>query len=122
MTEISNNKKRYDLEDRTFRFARDVRVFTGQLPKTPRNHEDGKQVIRSSGSIGANYIEANECLGKKDFAMKIRICRKEAKETIYWLRLLDAGGNEQFESTRGVLIQECTELMKIFGAILEKCK
>jgi four helix bundle protein len=72
----------YDLEERTFRFARSIAAFCRTLPPNTSNFEFAKQVVRSSGSIGANYIEANECLGEKDFAMRIRICRKEAKESI----------------------------------------
>ncbi len=118
MTEIQKTKT-YDLEARTLVFAREVRVFVRLLPKTLQNYEDGKQLIRSSGSIGANYIEANESLGKKDFSMRIRISRKEAKETIYWLNLVDCAGHE---NKRDSLIDECSQLMKIFGAILEKTK
>ena len=81
-------KKYYDLEERTFQFAKNVRLFIKSLIKTAGNIEDMKQVIRSSGSIGANYIEANESLSKKDFVYRIKISRKEAKESIYWLRLL----------------------------------
>jgi four helix bundle protein len=83
------NPKRYDLEDRTFAFAAKVRRFVKSLPRTICNIEGVKQVVRSSGSVGANYIEANEALSKKDFLMRIRICRKESKESRYWLRLLD---------------------------------
>jgi four helix bundle protein len=79
------NTKQYDLEERTFEFAKKVRVFVSILQRTISNIEDGKQLIRSSGSIGANYIEANESLGKKDFLMKIKTCKKEAKESRYWL-------------------------------------
>lgn len=75
----------YDLEDRTFDFAKLVREFVKLLPKTLANLEDIQQVVRSSGSVGANYIEANESLSKKDFLMRIEICRKEAKESRYWL-------------------------------------
>lgn len=75
----------YDLEDRTFDFAKLVREFVKLLPKTLANLEDIQQVVRSSGSVGANYIEANESLSKKDFLMRIKICRKEAKESRYWL-------------------------------------
>ena len=113
------NSKHYDLEERTFKFARNVILFTNLLPKTPANIEIIKQVIRSSGSIGANYIEANESLGKKDFAMRIRICRKEAKETIYWLRLGETN-DDLLEIKRDLCVKEGTELMKIFGAILIK--
>jgi len=71
--------------------------------------------------VGANYIEANEALSKKDFAMRIKICRKEAKESRYWLRLIEVNGPDA-EKQRKLLIQEATELMKIFGSILEKTK
>ena len=121
MTEIQNSKQ-YDLEQRTLEFARKVRTFVKKLPRTIASIEDGKQVVRSSGSVGANYIEANESLSRKDFVMRIKICRKEAKETRYWLHLFDITGNQSLESEREVLIQEITELMKIFGAILEKSK
>jgi four helix bundle protein len=81
---ISNVKPVYDLEERTFQFAKSVRVYIRKLPKTAANIEDGKRVIRSSGSVGANYIEANESLGNKDFLIRVKICRKEAKESAYF--------------------------------------
>ena len=120
MPEKEENSKRYDLEERTLQFARDVRAFVKTLPRTIANHEDIRQLVRASGSVGANYIEANDSLGKKDFVMRIKISRKEAKESRYWLRLLDTGGKESLEKTRGALIQEATELMNIFGAIVRK--
>ena len=120
MNEIKNSK-RYDLEERTFKFARGVIDFINIVPKTISNVEIIKQVVRSSGSVGANYIEANEALSKKDFAMRIKICRKESKESIYWLRLIDIKG-EEVERERQILTDEATELMKIFGAIVEKIK
>lgn len=83
MTNNQNPKPPYDLEDETFIFAKDVRNFVKTLPKTQANFEDGKQVIKASGSVGANYREANEALSKKDFAMRIKISRKEAKESEY---------------------------------------
>ena len=109
------NKKIYDLEERTLKFAKDVRVFVKKLPKIPANFEDGKQLIRSSGSVGANYIEANECLGKKDFLMKIRISRKESKESRYWLKLVDIEDKEEERGERKQLIQEATELMRTWN-------
>jgi four helix bundle protein len=113
--------KAYDLEMRTFEFAKRVRSFVKRLPRTLANLEDAKQLIKASGSVGANYIEANEALGKKDFRMRIRISRKEAKETRYWLGLLYVDDNEvELEAERACLIQESTELMNIFGAILRK--
>ena len=122
MTEIQNSKPVYDLEERTFRFAKAVRLFVKTLPKAMANTEDGKQVIRASGSVGANYIEANESLGKKDFLMRIKISRKEAKESAYWLRLINETNklNNTDEALR--LIQEANELKKIFSSILEKSK
>jgi four helix bundle protein len=85
----TENAKTYDLEDRTLTFAKKVRAFVRKLSKTIANIEDGKQLIKASGSIGSNYIEANEALSKKDFVMRIKIGRKEAKESRYWLRLID---------------------------------
>ena len=114
------NSKRYDLEDRTFVFAKRVRAFVKKLPKTLANIEDGRQLIKASGSVGANYIEANESLSKKDFRMRIKICRKEAKESRYWLMLVETNGKKEQEDEREALTIEATELMKIFGAILQK--
>jgi four helix bundle protein len=82
------------------------------------NIEDARQAIRASGSVGANYIEANEALSKKDFVLRIKICRKEAKESRYWLRLLEAA--DTLGAERDQLVQEARELMNIFGAILRK--
>ena len=83
MTKISNNKPAYDLEERTFQFAKAVGLFVKLLPKTTANIEDAKQVIKSSGSVGANYREANKSLSKKDFLMRMKISRKESKESAY---------------------------------------
>ncbi len=113
-------QKTYDLEERTFEFARDVRRFVKLLPRTVCNMEDVKQLVRSSGSVGANYIEVNESLGRKDLAMHVKISRKEAKESRYWLRLLDTGGDANLDKQRERLIDESTELMKIFATILKK--
>jgi four helix bundle protein len=110
----------YDLEDRTFAFAKNVRALAKQIPKTASNIEDIKQMVRASGSVGANYIEANESLSKKDFLMRIKICRKEAKESGYWLRLIDTGDDLRVKKYRDELVQEATELTSIFGAILRK--
>ena len=119
MTEIAQPKK-YDLEERTFEFARDVRAFVRQLPHTVANVEDVKQLVRASGSVGANYIEANESLGKKDFALHAKISRKEAKESRYFLRLVFPAGDDALDKTRSALMQEATELTSIFGAIVRK--
>ncbi len=113
-----NQKKTFDLEDRTLSFAKEVREFVKLLPRSIANIEDGKQVVRSSGSVGANYIEANESLSKKDFAMRIRIARKEAKESRYWLKLIECP--ESLENQRAALEREATELMLILSTILRK--
>ncbi|MBU4332124.1 four helix bundle protein [Patescibacteria group bacterium] len=121
MTEIQSSKQ-YDLEERTGKFAKRCREFEKQLPRTAANIEDGRQLIKSSGSVAANYIEANEALSRKDFFYRIKICRKEAKESRLWLRLVDTSNNQNIETERRALIQEATELMKIFGSIIEKEK
>jgi len=118
ITKITNSK-RYDLEERTLKFAKEVIEFVKTLPRITANTEIAKQVIRSSSSVGANYIEANESLSKKDFVMRIKICRKEAKESIYWLKLTEI---KTPESERKALIDEATQLVKIFSSIVEKSK
>ena len=110
--------KVYDLEERTLKFAMRVNQYVNSLPKTISNIENGKQLTRSGGSVGANYIEANEALSKKDFLMRIKICRKEAKESIFWLKLIEPTKDNLQE--KSWLINEATELMKIFGSIVEK--
>jgi four helix bundle protein len=77
-----------------------------------------RQLARSSSSIGANYIEANDSIGEKDKLMRIRICRKEAKESVYWLKLIDTNNNS--ETKRNELLKEANELMLILGSILKK--
>ena len=108
----------YDLESRTLAFATDVRKLCRQIDRTISNIEDMKQLIRSSGSVGANYIEANESLSKNDLAHRLRIARKEAKESRYWLQLISV--SERLEPSRARLFQESTELLKILSSIIEK--
>ncbi len=110
------NKKVYDLEERTYLFSKSIRVFVKKLEKNIWNKEDIKQLVRSSGSVAANYIEANDKLGEKDFLMKIRISKKECKESILWLRLMDIE-DATIEVGRMELINEATELKNILGAI-----
>ena len=93
-------------------------MFVKKLTRTIANIEDAKQLIRASGSVGANYTEVNEAIGKKDFVMKNMTCRREARESCYWLRLIDVEQSLRVE--RDNLISEATELMKIFGAIARK--
>ncbi len=119
MTETQNSK-RYDLEDRTLRFAQQVISFVNGFSQKLPNIEMSKKLICSAGSIGANYIEANESLSKKDFAHRIRICRKETKESCLWLRLIETNDNQILGKERIDLSNEAVELRKIFTAILNK--
>ena len=82
MSKIQKSKPVYDLEERTFQFAKDVRLFVKTIPKTTANIEDGKQVIKASGSVGANYREANEALSKKDFVMRIKCAARNQKKVL----------------------------------------
>ena len=112
----SDNSKKYDLEERTFLFAKNVIEYVRNLPKGIAYSEIGKQLVRSASSVGANYIEANESLSKKDFIMRIKISKKEAKESHYWLKL--STPNKKNESLKNELMCECEEFQKIFGAII----
>jgi four helix bundle protein len=113
-----NNNKQFDLEDRTLRYAKNVSGYFNSLPKSLANLENGKQLIRAAGSVGANYIEANEALGKQDFKMRLRVARKEAKESRYWLYLTAPAPSSEADRSR--LINEATELIKILSAIILK--
>ena len=115
------NHKPFDLEERTSKFAKDIILFINTCPKTLINLELIKQLIRSSGSTGANYIEAREALSKKDFLLRVKICRREVKESAYWLRLLEIKDNN-LEKERKALVFEAMELLKIFKSIVEKVK
>jgi four helix bundle protein len=114
----NQSSKKYDLEERTYNFAKDVRDFVKEIQQNRNNTIYITQLLRSSSSIGANLIEAVEALSKKDFYHRIKICRKEAKETKYWLSLLDSNLPTSFKTDLNALIQEANELMKIFGSIV----
>lgn len=113
--------KIYDLEDRTLEFGKRIIRMCQALPKNTINFKLIDQIIRSGTSMGSNYREANETETKKDFKYRIRICRKEGKETIYWLHLI-IEANPEFNKRIMPLLQETIELVKIFAAILEKSK
>lgn len=115
---MSKSNKPYDLEDRTLLFAKDVIEFVGKVPRNLANNEIAKQLIRSAGSVGANYIEANEALGRKDFLMRVKISRKEAKESCYWIKLLTVPAS--LVSNQEAMLQEGMELVKILSSIIEK--
>lgn len=110
----------FDLEQRTERFAREVRQLVKKLPRTVANVEDEKQLVRAPGSVAANDIEANEALSKKDFLMRIKISRKEAKESGLFLRLIDCGEGSELDPERNRLNNESRKLTKIFGSIVTK--
>ena len=112
--------KKYDLEERTALFAERVRDFCFKVPKNVANAEYVPQLIRAGSSPGANYIEANESIGDKDFKMKIKTCRRESKESSYWLRLVLTDGSKELENERAYLRQEAKEFILIFTAILKK--
>lgn len=117
---MEDGAKPHDLEDRTFLFAESVRTFVKQLPRTISNTEDVRQLVRESGSVAANWIEADEALSKKDFLMRAKICRKEVKESRLFLRLIDVGLSKGNVTNRDVLATEARELMLIFSAIISK--
>ena len=112
----------YDLEERTLKLATEVRSFIQSIPKNISSVEDAKQLVKSSGSIGANYIEANESLSRKDFLMRIKISRKEAKETMYWLNIILSTNQLSIDQKLigESLIKETGEIRNILSAILKK--
>ncbi len=113
-------EKKYDLEERTAHFSLKVRDLCRLLKQDVINREYISQLVRSAGSVAANYIEANDKLGDKDLRFRIKISKKEAKESILWLRHILTYDNEQLENERLALQKEADELMKIFAAILRK--
>jgi four helix bundle protein len=108
----------YDMEERTYLFAQRVRQFVKRLPRTICTREDAPQLVRASGSVAANYIEANEALSKKDFRMRAKISRREAKECRLFLRLMDVGDSSNLEEERNVLLREADELKLILSAMI----
>ena len=109
-----------ELENRFHLFAKDVRDFCLQLKWDIINSEYIKQLIRSSGSVAANYIEASDDLGRLDEKMKIKISRREAKESIHWLDLILTYGNGELEKERMTLMDEADQIKKILSAIINK--
>jgi four helix bundle protein len=111
----------YDLEERTARFGEDVIIFCKTINNNNIISPLVKQFIRSSTSIGANYMEANQASSKKDFINKIRICQKEANESKQWARMISKAENEHKEKCRK-LWTEAHELTLIFAKISKSCK
>ncbi len=110
---------KFNLEERTLKFAKEIIVFCRKLDQNIVNRELIKQLIRSAGAIGANYREANDALGKQDFIHKLRISRKEAKEALFWLELI-LEANSELKVDIDPLRRECIELRNILSAIIKK--
>ena len=113
-------KKKYDLEERTERFSIRIRDFCLLLKKDTINIEYIRQLVRSAASVAGNYLEANENIGEGDLKFRIKVCRKESKESALWLKHVLTYNDAAVESERKQLIQEAIELENIFGAILKK--
>lgn len=109
-----------ELNERTYWFARDVRKWVNVLSLALAAKEDAKQVVRSSGAVAANYLEAQEGSSRNDFFHRIKACRKEARESQLWLELLaedvDATATEELDR----LIDEANQLTRIFASIANK--
>lgn len=116
-----SDEKGYNLEERTFVFAKDVLLFCRSIRETTVTRPLVAQVVRSSSSVGANYCEANNASSRKDFRNKIFICKKEAQETKYWLRLLQTVLPERIETLQP-LTRECQEIILIFQKIITTLK
>ena len=116
---MSKNASPMNLEDRTIAFAKNVRTFVNQLSQFSLNYDDVKQLIRSSGSVAANYIEAQEAISKRDFIYRLRIVRKEGRESIVWLKLIETS-DDKHQETKSYLIDEAKQLTYILTAIIKK--
>ncbi len=121
MTQLSNSDKKYDLEERTARFAEQLIDFARTIKETTVNDRIISQLIGAAGSVGANYCEATEAESKKDFIHKIGICKKEVKESRHWLRLLARSNPERIKEIREFW-KEAQELLLIFSKISKSSK
>ncbi len=114
-----NNKNKYDLIERTAKFGEDIIDFAKTITPTPVTRPLISQLVRAGTSVGANYSEANEAYSKKDFKHKISIAKKEAKETMHWLRMITQADKSKNKAARK-LYKEAHELVLIFSSILSK--
>lgn len=112
--------RKYDLLERTESFSLNIRDFCLKQKLDIINREYIVQLVRSAGSVAANYIEANENLGEKDLKFRIKVCRKESKESQLWLKHILTYGNNEYESIRVSLLQESFELEKNFWRDIKK--
>ncbi len=114
--------KKFDLPERTMKFASRTRAFIKRIPKSLVTFDDCKQVVRSSASVGANYLEADESVSVDDRIYRMKICRKEAKESSFWFQLLKESTPQELETERLALAKESIELVKIFHSIIRNTK
>ena len=117
--DVQGKAQRFDLEERTARFGETVIAFAKKIPRNPVTLSLISQLVRSGTSVGANYCEADDAVSKKEFRNKIGTCKKEARETKYWLRMI-GGAEPDMKNEARVLWQEAKELHLIFASILRK--
>ena len=108
----------HSLEERCHEFGKRVRKFCREVKIDPANLQDIKQLVRASGSVGANYIEANENVGDGDLRFRVKICQKESKECMHFLGLVELFGDKELEDERLILIDEANQMRKIFSKML----
>jgi len=109
-----------DLKDRTLNYAVRVRSFVRTIKRDRINQDDLAQLVRASGSVGANFIEAIESLSKKDFLYRLRICLKEGKESRFWLKVIQNSNTISNPDEMNALLQESKELIRILSSIIQK--
>lgn len=114
-------QKVYDLEERTARFGEEIIQFAKKAPKHVITLSIVDQLVRAGTSVGANYCEADCAESRKDFEHKIGICKKEAKETRHWLRMIAKAVSELKDEAR-TLWKEANELHLIFISIVKKSR
>ncbi len=112
---------KYDLEERCYKFGEEIIVFLKKLPQDRLLDPLAMQLVRSATSVGANYMEANQASSKKDFRHKITLCKKEANESKYWLRMIAQACEEVKDGARKHW-SEAHELLLIFGKIESKSR
>jgi four helix bundle protein len=121
MINESTIKRKYDLEERTARFGEEIIKFAKKIPKNSVTLPLINQLVRAGTSVGANYCEADDAESKQDFKHKIGICKKEARETKHWLRMIEVAVPELKEEIKK-LWQEAKELHLIFNKINQSLK
>ena len=118
---MSEKNPKYDLEERTATFGEEILRFAKKIPVTPVTQRIIPQLVGSGTSIGSNYCEADDAESGKDFIHKLGICKKEARETKHWFRMLSVAVPELKYEAR-ILWKEANELNLIFNAIVRKIR